>query len=257
MTKTNSNELSFWEHVDELRGCIIRILVAVVAFGIVAFCFKDAVFSIVLAPKESDFVTYRLFKSLGASLSDFSIHLINTELAQQFLIHIKISFYVGALVVSPYILYALFSFVSPALYASEKRVALKAVGGGYIMFILGVLLSYFLIFPLTFRFLGTYQVSDEIVNFISLTSYIGTLLTLCLLMGIMFELPILCWILAKMGIINASFLKQYRRHAIVAICVLAAVITPTADAFTLFVVALPIYLLYEVSIGIVKRTSRK
>lgn len=252
MTKTNSNDLSFWEHVDELRSCIIHILVAVLLFGIVAFCFKDFVFSIILAPKSPDFVTYQIFKVIGASLSDFNVQLINTELAQQFLIHIKISFFVGALVVSPYILYSLFKFIVPALYASEKRVAIKAVIGSYSMFIIGVLLSYFLIFPLTFRFLGTYQVSEEIVNYISLTSYIGTLLTLCLLMGIMFELPILCWLLARLGFINAEFLKKYRRQAIVVICIIAAIITPTADAFTLFVVALPVYSLYELSIGIVK-----
>lgn len=159
MTKTNSNELSFWEHLDELRSCIVHIFVAVLLCGIVAFCFKDFVFSIILAPKNADFVTYNLFKGLGASLSDFNIQLINTELAQQFLVHVKISFFVGALVVSPYILFSLFKFVLPALYSSEKRVALKAVVSGYIMFIVGVLLSYFLIFPLTFRFLGTYQVS--------------------------------------------------------------------------------------------------
>ena len=256
MTKTNSNELSFWEHLDELRSCIVHIFVAVLLCGIVAFCFKDFVFSIILAPKNADFVTYNLFKVLGASLSDFNIQLINTELAQQFLVHVKISFFVGALVVSPYILFSLFKFVLPALYSSEKRVALKAIVSGYIMFIVGVLLSYFLIFPLTFRFLGTYQVSEEIVNYISLTSYIATLLTLCLLMGLMFELPILCWILARLGFINADFLKTYRRHAIVVICIAAAIITPTADAFTLFVVAMPIYLLYEVSIGIVKQTKR-
>lgn len=252
MTRSNNSELSFWEHLDELRSCIVRILLAVLLFGVVAFCFKDFVFSIILAPKRADFVTYQLFKSLGATVSDFSISLINTELAQQFLVHIKISFFVGALVVSPYILFSLFKFIVPALYASEKRIALKAVVGGYIMFLLGVLLAYFLIFPLTFRFLGTYQVSEEIMNYISLTSYISTLLTLSLLMGIMFELPVLCWILARFGFINADLLKTYRRHAIVAICVLSAVITPTADAFTLFVVAVPIYLLYEASIGIVK-----
>ncbi len=253
---TNNSELSFWEHLDELRGCIVRIGVAVIVCSILAFCFKDLLFSIVLAPKNADFLTYRLFAWMGAEVENFSVNLINTELAEQFLIHVKIAFFAGTLLVSPYILFLLFRFISPALYSSERRVALKAVGGGYIMFLLGVALSYFLIFPLTFHFLGTYQVSDEVVNFISLSSYIGTLLLLCLLMGILFEIPILSWILAKLGFIKADIMKKFRRHAIVAICIIAAVITPTADAFTLFVVALPIYLLYECSIRIVAHTSK-
>jgi len=253
MTATNNNELSFWEHLDELRSCIVRIGVSIIVCSLLAFCFKDLLFSIVLTPKNADFVTYRLFELLGAEVDSFSVNLINTELAQQFLIHVKISFFAGTLLVSPYILFVLFRFISPALYSTEKRVAVKAVGAGYIMFILGVALSYFLIFPLTFHFLGTYQVSAEVVNFISLSSYIGTLLLLCLLMGILFEIPILCWILARLGFIKADLMRKYRRHAIVAICIIAAIITPTADAFTLFVVALPIYLLYELSICIVRR----
>ena len=252
-----NKELTFWEHLDELRGSIVRILAAVMAFAIVAFCFKEQVFNIVLAPKSAGFATYRLFESLGATVDSFKVSLINTELAQQFLIHIKISFFVGILAVSPYILYALFHFISPALYTSERRIAVKAVGSGYVMFIAGTLLAYFLIFPLTFRFLGTYQVSAEVANYISLTSYIDTLLTLCLLMGLMFELPVLCWVLARMGILSHKFLTTYRRHAVVAICIAAAVITPTADAFTLFVVAVPIYLLYELSIGIVRVTEKQ
>ncbi|MCQ2960341.1 MAG: twin-arginine translocase subunit TatC [Bacteroidales bacterium] len=254
MTATNNNELSFWEHLDELRSCIVRIGVSIIVCSLLAFCFKDLLFSIVLAPKNADFVTYRLFELLGAEVDSFSVNLINTELAHQFLIHVKISFFAGTLLMSPYILFVLFRFISPALYSTEKRVAVKAVGAGYIMFILGVALSYFLIFPLTFHFLGTYQVSAEVVNFISLSSYIGTLLLLCLLMGILFEIPILCWILARLGFIKADLMRKYRRHAIVAICIIAAVITPTADAFTLFVVALPIYLLYELSICIVRRS---
>lgn len=251
---TNNSELSFWEHLDELRGCIVRIGVSIIVCSLLAFCFKDLLFSIVLAPKNADFVTYRLFELLGAEVDSFSVNLINTELAQQFLIHVKISFFAGTLLMSPYILFVLFRFISPALYSTEKRVAVKAVGAGYIMFILGVALSYFLIFPLTFHFLGTYQVSAEVVNFISLSSYIGTLLLLCLLMGILFEIPILCWILSRLGFIKADLMRKYRRHAIVAICIIAAIITPTADAFTLFVVALPIYLLYELSICIVRRS---
>ncbi len=253
--KTNSGELTFWDHLDELRTCLIRMIVAVFVCGIVAFCFKDFLFTIVFAPKSPDFITYRFFSFLGTNIESFSVQLINTELAQQFLIHLKIAMYAGALCISPYIIYSLFHFISPALYSHEKKASIKAIGGGYVMFMLGVLLTYFLIFPLTFRFFGTYQVSEEVINYISLSSYISTLLLLCLLMGIMFEIPIVCWLLARFGILKAEFMKQYRRHAIVVICIIAAIITPTADAFTLGIVALPIYFLYEFSIGIVKRTN--
>lgn len=253
--KTNSDGLTFWDHLDELRLSFIRMIVAVLVCGTVAFCFKDFLFKIVLAPKNPEFLTYRFFALLGANVESFNIQLINTELAQQFIVHLKIALYAGALCISPYIIYTLFHFISPALYANEKKASIKAIGGGYVMFLLGVLLTYFLIFPLTFRFLGTYQVSEDVVNYISLSSYISTLLVLCLLMGIMFEIPIVCWLLARFGILKTDFMKHYRRHAIVAICILAAIITPTADAFTLGIVALPIYLLYEFSIGIVKRTN--
>lgn len=250
--------MTFWEHLDELRGCLVRIVIASLAAAVVAFCFKDILFSIVLAPKESDFITYRLFERIVGHVDDFSVGLINVEIAQQFLTHMKVSFYIGFLVVSPYVIYALFGFIAPALYKNERRFATRAVVGGYLMFILGVLLNYFIIFPLTFRFLGTYQVSSDVVNMISLTSYISMLLTMCLIMGVVFELPILSWILAKMGILKAAPMKKYRRHAIVAILILAAIITPTGDAFTLTIVSLPIYLLYELSVLVVSHTcSRK
>ena len=158
--------------------------------------------------------------------------------------------------VSPYILYQLFRFVSPALYANERKYVVRVVGYGYIMFMVGVLISYFLIFPLTFRFLGTYQVSDQVENMISLQSYISTLLMMSLAMGIVFEIPILSWLFAKLGFISADFMRRYRRHAVVIILVVAAIITPTSDVFTLLLVSLPMWLLYEVSIWIVKRSVR-
>lgn len=248
--------MTFWEHLDELRGCLIRIVIAALLAAVVAFCFKDLLFSIVLAPKESDFVTYRLFEKIVGHIDDFHVGLINVDIAQQFLTHMKVAFYMGLLVVSPYVIYVMFGFISPALYKSERRFAVRAVGGGYLMFLAGVALNYFIIFPLTFRFLGTYQVSNDVVNMISLTSYIGMLLTMSLIMGAIFELPILSWLLATMGILTAAPMKKYRRHAIVAILIIAAIITPTGDAFTLTIVSLPIYLLYELSVVVVKSTEK-
>lgn len=256
MSQTSPNEpLSFWDHLDVLRGCLVKIVVAVLGCGIVLFCFKDALFAVVFAPKDANFITYRIFDRLVGDIPNFTVNLINTGLAQQFIVHVKVALCAGVLCVSPYILYVLFHFISPALYSTEKKYTLKAVGGGYVMFVLGVLMNYFLIFPLTFRFLGTYQVSSEVQNLISLESYIGTLLMLSLMLGVVFEIPVLCWLLAKFGLLKSAFMKKYRRHAIVAILAISAIITPTADAFTLSLVALPIYMLYEISIAIVRRTS--
>lgn len=254
-SRKNNGQLTFWDHFDELRGSIVRIVVAVLVLGLVAFGFKEMLFKVLFAPKYSGFVTYRLFNGLfGSAIDDFSVSLINTGLAQQFMVHLKASFAVGALLASPYIVYVCFKFIAPALYANERRTAVKLVGGGYIMFLLGVALNYFLVFPLTFRFLGTYQVSGEVQNLISLDSYMSTLLLLSFMMGIMFEIPVLSWLLARIGLLKADFMRKYRRHAIVAILIVSAVITPTADIFTLSVVSLPIYLLYELSVFIVQRT---
>ena len=240
-------EMSFWDHLDELRSVIIRALVVTVVAAAVAFCLKDQLFGIVLAPRTSDFITFRL---LG--VEPFSIHLMNTGLTEQFMIHLKTAMYAGVLIASPYIIYLLFRFISPALYDNERKYATALVSSGYLMFMLGTLLNYLLIFPLTVKFLGTYQVSEDVANMLTLQSYMDTLLMMCLVMGIIFELPVVSWLLGRMGLLNASMMRMWRKHAIVAILVIAAIITPTTDAFTLFIVALPIWLLYEVSIFLVK-----
>ncbi len=253
---------TFWDHLDILRASLIKIVVVTLVFGIVAFFFKEELFAIVLAPKESDFITYRLLSRMSGWVTEqeslgFFVQLINTGLAQQFIIHMKTALCAGVLCASPYILYQLFRFVSPALYTNEREYAVKVAGGGYLLFIIGVLVSYFLVFPLTFRFLGTYQVSGEVENMITLQSYISTLMIMCLAMGIVFEIPILSWLFAKLGFITSDFMRHYRRHAIVIILIIAAVITPTSDIFTLSLVALPMWLLYEISIWIVHRVKVK
>ena len=240
--------MTFWDHLEELRGVIIRALLVTAVAAVVAFCLKEQLFAIVLAPRSSDFITYRLM-----GVEPFSISLMNTGLTEQFMIHLRTACYAGVLVASPYIIYLLFRFVSPALYDNERKYATALVSSGYLMFMLGTLLNYLLIFPLTVKFLGTYQVSPDVANMLTIQSYIDTLFMMSLVMGIVFELPVVCWLLVKMGLINARMMSQWRRHAIVAILIVAAIITPTTDAFTLFVVALPIWLLYEVSILIVKR----
>lgn len=257
----DTDKQSFWEHLDVLRAAIVKIVAVTVVFGIAAFCFKEELFPVVLAPKNDGFITYRLFNRIaawaGGETGSFAVQLINTGLAQQFIIHMKTALCVGVLCASPYILYQLLRFVSPALYANERKYVVRVVGGGYAMFVVGVLLSYFLIFPLTFRFLGTYQVSGDVANLITLDSYISTLVLMCLSMGIVFETPILSWLFAKLGFLSAGFMRRYRKHAIVIILVVAAIITPTSDVFTLSLVALPMWLLYEMSILLVDRVKKQ
>lgn len=243
-------ELTFWDHLDVLRGCLLRILAVVVITSIGVFCMKEEIFGIVLAPCHSDFITYRLMEA-----EDFDLHLINTGLAEQMLIHLKVAMCIGLLVASPYIIYALFSFISPALYDNERRASKILTFWAYLMFIVGVLVNYLLIFPLTVRFLGLYQVSSDIDNMLTISSYIDTLLMLSIAFGIVFEIPVLSWLMAKMGLLKAEWMTRYRRHAFVAILIIAAIITPTPDAITLMIVSLPIWLLYEASILVVRRTS--
>ena len=247
---SDSTPMTFWDHLDELRSVIIRSVVVTVVAAAVAFCLKEQLFEIVLAPRTSDFITFRLM-----GVEPFSIHLMNTGLTEQFMIHLKTAMYAGVLVALPYIVYLLFGFISPALYDNERKYATLLCTSGYLMFMLGTLLNYFLIFPLTVKFLGTYQVSEDVANMLTLQSYMDTLLMMNLVMGIVFELPVVSWILGRMGLVNATMMRSMRRHAIVAILVIAAIITPTTDAFTLFIVALPIWLLYELSILIVKSSN--
>ena len=252
MDMESNNELTFWEHLDVLRGSLIRIVLVSVITALVAFCFKDELFSIVLAPRNSNFFIYKL---LGGE--PFDIKLVNIGLTEQFMIHMKVALLAGLLIASPYVIYVLFCFISPALYDNERRISIRLGASAYAMFIIGTLVNYFLIFPLTVRFLGTYSVSDDISNMLTLSSYVDTLLMMTLVFGIVFEIPVICWLLACAGMLRSEWMSRYRRHAIVVIMIISAIITPTADMFTLVMVSLPIWLLYEISIRIVMITEKK
>lgn len=263
MKQKNESELTFWDHLDELRATLIRIVCVVVALMLLSFFFKDELFHIILMPKDNDFYIYRFFAWVGNVLhlsgletNDFQVRLINTKLSGQFLMHMNVSFYAGIILASPYILYQLFRFVSPALYENEKRYSVRVITWGYVLFLLGVLFSYFLIFPFTFRFLALYQVSTEVENTITIDSYIDTLTMLRLMMGITFEIPILAWLFAKLGFLTAEFMTRYRKHALVISLVIAAIITPTSDVFTLLMVTFPMFILYEASILIVRKSGK-
>lgn len=263
--KNNNNpddneRMTFWEHVEVFRKILFRCLAIWGICSIAAFCFKNEIFDIIFAPSQSNFVLYRAMCKLSiltglSSLcpGEFEANFINTQLTSQFMTHLTVAMCVGVVVAMPYLVYKLYGFISPALYTKERKYSFVLIFSSFLLFGMGILLNYFLIFPFSFRFLCTYQVQDFVVNQIALSSYTSTLLILSLLMGIVFEIPILAYFLAKLGLINHQLMKNYRRHAFVIICILAAIITPTADIFTLLLVACPIALLYEFSIRVVKR----
>lgn len=240
---------------------LFRIILVVLLLGVVIFCFKRETFAILLAPHKSDFVTFRYVEELinfcrmNFHFTEYDIPLISTELSAQFMTHITVSCMLAVLLASPYILFELFRFVSPALYESEKKYSYLVAGIIYMLFIIGLLMSYFVLFPISFQFLATYQVDNEIVNTITLDSYISTFITLTFMMGVVFQLPVFAFVLGKMGFIDADMLKQYRSYAFILIMIIAAIITPP-DIFTLIIVTIPIYGLYEVSILVLRKWAK-
>lgn len=252
----NQTEYSFWDHLEVLRWSIMRILIALGIGFLIAFFLMPSIFDkVILAPSKQDFFLYRWLASIGGagifSGDNFSTDIININVASQFMTHISTSLWVGLMLVFPYLIWEVWRFISPALYINEKRSTSRAFIAGTLMFYLGAIVGYCVIFPFTFRFLTEYQLSEVITNQINLASYMNNFVIIILTMGVTFEIPILAWLLSKAGLISKAFLKQYRRHAIVLLLILAAVITPTGDPFTLAVVFLPLYLLYEISIKIV------
>lgn len=243
--------MSFWDHLDVLRSVILRMIVVTIVVAVAAFCLKTQLFDIVLAPTRNSFPTYRL---VGAP--PFTLRLVNIGLTEQFVIHVKTAIVAGVIGASPYILYQLYRFISPALYERERRYATQVVAVGYVMFIVGLVVNYLLIFPLTLRFLSTYSISTAVGNMLTLESYMNTLLSMSLTFGIVFEIPVISWLLALCGLLRSEWMRNYRKHAFVVVLVVAAIITPTGDAFTLAIVSLPIWLLYESSIWIVRQVER-
>ena len=256
--------MTFWDHLDELRSVLLKSLAAWLVGVVAAFLCKDLLFSWLFAPASPDFVLYRALCRLAESTGwaalypgEMEVSFLNTELTAQFMTHIEVSLWAGFILALPLIVYWLYGFVAPALYEQEKKYSIALVICSTALFVLGVLLDYFLIFPFSVRFLSGYQVTDLVVNQISLSSYISLFIVLALLMGMLFEVPIITWFLAKMGILNDSQLRKGRKYVFVGILILAAVITPTGDPFTLMMVTLPIYLLYELSIWIVGHPACK
>ncbi len=256
----SQNLLTFGGHLELMRKMLFRMVGAVSILACIIFCFKSETFEILLAPHRSNFITFTFIERLAGTIGwkfhfeDFNVPLIATELSSQFMTHITSSCILGALLASPYILFELFRFVSPALYESERRYSYLVAAVIYLLFILGLAMSYFVLFPVSFRFLATYSVDPEIVSTITLDSYISTFATLTFLMAIVFQLPVFAFILGKMGFVDADMLGQYRAYAFILIMIVAAIITPP-DIFTLILVTIPIYGLYKISILVVRKIT--
>lgn len=244
--------MTFWDHLDVLRASVFRIVLVLLVAAVGLFIFKDFLFDdVILAPSKGDFF---LYKWLGA---DFSLSLVNIEVTAQFMIHMKMAFLCAVVLTFPYLIFKVWQFVAPALYENERRKVRNAFLFGSGLFYLGITVGYVLIFPLMLHFFADYQVSGDVPNMFSLSSYISLLTSMVLTFGIVFEFPTLVALLSALGILKKETMRKYRRHAICAVVILAAVITPSGDPFSLTVVALPLYLLYEFSVLICKPETVK
>lgn len=262
--KKGENEMSFLEHLEELRWHIIRSILAIVTLMIVAFIFKNIIFDrVILAPKSPDFITARLLCRLGDYLNTTSLcintqplNLINIKMSGQLTTHITVSLIAGLILAFPVVLWEFWQFFKPALKANEARYAKGAVFAASMLFFFGVAFGYFLLAPLSIHFLSSYEISADVVNQINIRSYIGTLSSICLATGVVFELPIITFFLTKIGLVTPTFMRKYRKHAIVVIFILAAIITPP-DVFSQTLVAIPLLILYEISIFISAKVMKQ
>ena len=244
---SDSGEMTFWDHLDELKKSIFRIVLVLLVAAVGLFAFKDFLFDgLILAPSKGDFF---LYKWIGA---DVSLSLVNIEVTAQFMIHMKMAFLCALVLTFPYIIYKVWQFIAPALYDNERRKVRNAFLFASVLFYLGVTVGYTLIFPLMLNFFADYQVSSEVPNTFSLSSYISLLTSMVLTFGIVFEFPTIVALLSSLGILTKQTMVKFRRHAILVVVILAAVITPSGDPFSLAVVAVPLYLLYEFSVFICK-----
>lgn len=264
MANKSMDEMSFLEHLEALRWHLVRSILAIVVFAVVAFIFKDFIFSkIIIAPKNPEFFTNHYLCELGTWIGIKALcinaepfQLININMAGQFTTHLMVSMIVSLIFAFPYLVFEIWRFIGPALYEKEQQYARGAVFFISLLFILGVLFAYYIIIPLSVNFLGSYQVSQDVLNQINLMSYISTVTSIALAAGLLFELPVLIFFLTKTGLITPEFLIKYRKHSLVIVLALSAIITPP-DVFSQILVAFPLMFLYEVGIKISKRIVKK
>jgi sec-independent protein translocase protein TatC len=245
-------EMSFWDHLEVLRGTLFRSLLVVTLVSVVVFCFKSLVFDgIILAPTRGDFFVYRWMR-----MGDMQMSIVNLDISAQFFVHLQVAFELGFILAFPYVCYEIWKFIAPALYKNEKKTVRTSFLAASFLFYLGLLIGYYLIVPISLNFFMGYKVSDAVSNTISLNSYISMFTSTVLAFGIVFEFPIVVVILSKLGIVTKETLIKYRRHAIVVILCIAAIITP-ADPMSMLIAAAPLLLLYEVCVMCCKPASRE
>ena len=260
--ESQEGAMSFWDHLEVLRWALFRSACVLAVIMVGTFIAMPYIFDrFILAPTSNDFFTYRWLNAIGRGIvklsPDFDVQIININVASQFMTHISTSISLAAIIAFPYFIWEIWRFIEPALFEDEVKHLRPAFMGGTVMFYIGCAIGYALVFPFTFRFLVEYNLSPNITNQINLQSYIDNFTMLILVMGIVFEMPLLAWLLSLFGILRKSFLREYKKHAVVVLLIAAAVITPSGDPFTLMLVFIPLYVLYELSILVVKDKPQK
>ena len=259
--ETQESAMSFWDHLEVLRWALFRSACVLMVILIGTFIAMPYIFDrFVLAPTSNEFFVYRWLNAIGGGVvklsPDFDVQIININVASQFMTHISTSISMAAVIAFPYFIWEIWKFIEPALFEEEIKHLRPAFMGGTFMFYLGCAIGYLFVFPFTFRFLVEYNLSPNITNQINLQSYIDNFTLLILVMGIVFEMPLLAWLLSLLGILKKSFLREYKRHAIVVLLITAAIITPSGDPFSLMLVFIPLYVLYELSILVVRDKAK-
>lgn len=250
-------EMGFLDHLEELRWHIVRALIGILFFAVIVFVFQEWVFgNIIFAHKDPGFITYEIFSKLGVDVTPISFEILTTEMAESFFTALKVSFWIGLIISFPYVFYQFWSFIKPGLYENEQKAAKGVVFVCSFLFLTGVLFGFVVLAPFAIRFLTGYSVGVEVSNTVSLSSYVGYLTMFTIPTGIIFQLPLLVYFLAKVGLLTAEFMRTYRRHAVVVILIMSAVITPP-DPITMFLIGIPVFGLYEISIFIAARAEKK
>ena len=265
-SKNVAGEMSFWAHIDALRGHLFRSSIVVLILSVILFCFPGFLFdTIIFGPLKNDFITYHIFCRLGHMLhlgddlcfGNYTFKLQSLGLADQFTAQMWIAFIGGLIIGAPYVLWELWRFIKPALKEKEKNASTGFIISATLLFLIGVLFSYFVIAPLMINFLGNYHVSEMVENNFTMDSYISTVTTLTLATGLIFELPILVYFLTRFGLLTPEFMRKYRKHAIVVILIVGGIITPSPDVTSQLLVSFPLYFLYEASIFVSRYVMRK
>lgn len=250
-------EMGFLDHLEELRWHVVRALIGILFFATIVFIFQEWVFEhIIFAHKDPGFITYEIFSKLGVDVTPISFEILTTEMAESFFTALKVSFWIGLIISFPYVFYQFWSFIKPGLYDNEQKAAKGVVFVCSFLFLTGVLFGFVVLAPFAIRFLTGYSVGVAVSNTVSLYSYVGYLTMFTIPTGIIFQLPLLVYFLAKVGLLTAEFMRTYRRHAIVVILIMSAVITPP-DPITMFLIGVPVFGLYEISIFIAARAEKK